>query len=893
MTSQYIRKFTAIRQDDINEVGGKGANLGELTSKGFPVPPGFVVTAEAYTIFFTALRLQKVLHLLRTADPDELERSCAVIRNTITNASFPGELAENILAFHKNLVTGGSHDMVCAVRSSATTEDLQDTSFAGQHATYYYVERANLLRMIQYCWASLWNVEAVSYRNACGIEHSSAMAVVIQEMVRAEVAGITFTANPVTGTREIVTESSWGLGAAIVDGRVTPDRYILEHGSLKLRESRIAEKRFMVSANLRSGAASRLEEVPPDMQQKETLSPDLLKIVATWAVKAEKHFGCPQDVEWAIADDKFYILQSRPVTAMGGGDNIEVPPGKYVLFKPAAENLTEPFTPLTADLLSLVTSPFIRFIRGRGYIDLKYIRPLFPFKISDNALVDLLYDLSSNINLPISKLSLFKLPFLLSAWLYGYFTFGVVFARTRAMPDDFMDRYRGLCREVEEDADCDPIKSIQRLSFLPKLFDPIGNMPLWVNILAARYTLCLGPLKLLLRHWLPDAPPDALTSLCSGIQGVKSAEMGREIQALAVEARKQNAVRELLLRWPAGQVLPAIRKEPAACNFLKLLEKFLEKHGHRALKELELQSVRWEENPAQVIGMLRNHLFSDTERTEPEKTASRSRDELEIKLRRQLEKRPFERLCRPRWHLLNFFAKRSRYLIKLRENSRCHYTMALAVVRKKLLAIEHELLTQGGLRCTGDIFFLHLTEAVQMQQGRLGWPDVEARIHRRRLEHLRSGRKLPMKAIGIIGIDDQPNTRQRDACSDKNSISLPGQSASPGSYEGYARVIQDPSIDSELLSGEILIAPYTDPTWTPLFLTAGAAVVEVGSYLSHAGTVAREYGLPCVVDVAGCTQRIRTGDRLYIDGDQGCVRILADNGTDGNTTDETTDEEKA
>ncbi|MCI5222716.1 MAG: hypothetical protein D3924_08620 [Candidatus Electrothrix sp. AR4] len=202
--------------------------------------------------------------------------------------------------------------------------------------------------------------------------------------------------------------------------------------------------------------------------------------------------------------------------------------------------------------------------------------------------------------------------------------------------------------------------------------------------------------------------------------------------------------------------------------------------------------------------------------------------------------------------------------------------MAQSVMRKKLLKVESELIAQGRLKCKGDIFFLRLREAVKMQRGGLGWTDVEERIHRRRLEHLRAARKAPLKTIGI----DLPDSMRLEVYSGGDGLVLPGHSASPGSYEGPARVILDPLGDPELQPGEILVAPYTDSTWTPLFLTAGAAVVEVGSYLSHAGTVAREYGLPCVVDVVDCTQRIQTGDRLHIDGDQGVVRILSESRLD-------------
>jgi pyruvate,water dikinase len=882
MTSTFIRLFSSLNTKDTAEAGGKGANLGELTRAGFPVPPGFVVTARTYNDFFASLGLEKELDRLAKARTNESERYCALIREAITSTELPAFPSEAILNAHEQLVQAGGMqaggtDLLCVVRSSATTEDLQDASFAGQHGTYYYVDQKNLLRMIRLCWASLWNAEAVSYRLAHGIEHAAAqMAVVVQEMIRADVSGITFTVNPVSGAEEIVTESSWGMGAAIVDGRVTPDRYILDRNTLQQRERRIACKRFMVSSNLRAGAESRLEEIPPDMQQQETLPPDHLNTVATWAVRAEEHFGSPQDLEWAIAGDAFYLLQSRPVTAIGFSEQTNDPDGQYVLFKPYLENLTEPLTPMTADLLSRSVFPVCRLIDGRAYLDLKFLRPLIPFRLADHELADLFYNLSIDIHLPLQRISLLKLFFLFLLLCYEYLTFGVLFARTRNLPDNFMDCFRTLCREVENDPTCGPQETLLQLWLLPKFFDQIGNMPLWVNFSAARYIFIIGPLKNLVRHWLPDAPPDTVPRLCSGQKKVLSTEMGREIKELAEEADRYEPVRDLLLQCPTDQVPTKLRQVSEAEHFLRLFEQFLAKHGHRAVRELELQSPRWGENPAQVIGMIRNYLLTDAGQKGPKKRSknipAQSRAELTGKLRQQLERLPLERLFRPRQRLLNFLITQARYLIKLRENSRFYHIMGLSFVRKKLLSLERDFLAQGVLKCKDDIFFLHLDEVRSMQNGELRWPDVEKRLRRRRLERARLTQKSPGKTVGI----DVPENLQQEESPAEDRAVLYGQSASPGYYEGIARVILDPGVDAELQPGEILVAPYTDPAWTPLFLTAGAAVVEVGSYLSHAGTVAREYGLPCVVDVGECTKRIRSGARLSVDGDQGIVHILTE-----------------
>lgn len=865
-----------VRRGDVAVAGGKGANLGELVGKGFPVPPGFVVPARACEEFFQAIHLDRHLKGLDDISSDERDQRCSAIREIIDKADPPLELAESIMAAYGELVKNRDAEILCAVRSSATAEDLGEASFAGQHETYYYVEKDQLLTMIKHCWASLWSPEAVSYRCTQGIDHASVfMAVVVQEMILSDVSGVTFTANPVTGSRnEIVTESSWGMGAAIVDGRVTPDHYVMEREGFKLREKRIAEKRFMVPARLDEGAKTRLLEVPHWMRHKETLSTDQARTVAEWAVKAEEHFGSPQDIEWAIADGHFCMLQSRPITVMGHEDIAQGVEGQYVIFKPLVENFTDPLTPLTGDMFSLVFAPpLMRLIRGWMYMSLKHLRAMLPFKAPDEDLASLIYGMEAHA--PEMKVSLLKLPFCLIGLFLGYLMFGVLFARTRRIPGDFMDRFRDLARRVDDDPAYGPLEALVRLASWARLFDPVGNQVLLVNFSAIRYAIRLQFLQKLMRRWAPDLRGDAEALLCSGTEGVLSAEMGRGIWALAKEAKKQPAVRELLEKHKPDKVLAELKAEPGAKEFLDQLDRFLAKNGHRALKELELQAVRWEENPAPVLGMVRNYLLVESDPSKHEKKMNQTRLDLEKEIKQKLEEYPLERLFRPRWRLIRYAASRTKFFARMRENSRFYHIMAFYILRKKVLRLEEQLMRQGRLKCKGDIFFLHWPELVQMRAGDLGWLDVEGRIRDRRMEHIRLSKMAPPKTIGVRlpARAEQP--------SEAHGAALTGQSASPGEYEGMAHVILDPSTDIELLPGEVLVAPYTDPAWTPLFLTAGAAVVEVGSYLSHAGTVAREFGMPCVVDVPNCTARIHSGVQLKVDGDHGLVQILDREGGEG------------
>ena len=860
-----IFRLDEVGAGDGHLVGGKAANLGELLRNGFPVPDGFVVSADTYARFYATLGLKTL-----GGTGEEIARQCADIRARIEAAELAPELVVEILGAHAKLVARGGEKILCAVRSSATAEDLGAASFAGQHGTYYYVDREHLLTKVKQCWASLWSPEAMSYRATHGIADASvAMAVLVQEMIPAEIAGVAFTANPVTAARdEVVIESSWGMGAAIVDGRVTPDHYVVERDGMTLREKRIAEKRLMVSPNLEAGQHARLQETPNEMRRKETLSLEMIRAIAQWSLKAEVHFGKAQDVEWAISEGRFYLLQSRPITVMGREDIGAGVTGKHLLFKPIFENFTDPVTPLTQDLFEVYPMPGMRFIRGWLYIDIDHLRRLLPFKVGDQDFAEYLY--SGSRDPPNWPLSLAKLPLALIVALMSYLVFAVLYARSGSLPDDAMDRHRATCRNMEQDQKFTLEETLARLWMFSTLFEPIGDFVLLLNLSSFRFAIWMGILRSLLQRWAPGISGEARTVLASGTEGVLSAEMGRGIWALAQEARKSARVRAIFFAERPDQTLAALSREPEARSFLDKLRYFLAINGHRAIKELELRSVRWEEDPSVVLGMVRNYVLVEAEPVIHEKRSAEARAALLRELQATLGELPFEKPLGLRLRMIRHAAERVGYFMKMRENSRFYHIMGPGTVRKKVLKIETELMRDAKLKCKDDIFFLRFPEIAALQSGALGWLDVEDRIRERRIEHIRLTKMGPPKTIGIAlrVVQAAPHAALQ-------GLLLTGQGASPGVFEGRARVILDPSIDAAIEPGEILIAPYTDPAWTPLFLTAGAAVVEVGSYLSHAGTVAREFGMPCVVDVAGATRRIHTGDRIAVDGERGSVRILA------------------
>ncbi|MFH1091341.1 MAG: PEP-utilizing enzyme, partial [Pseudomonadota bacterium] len=559
-----------------------------------------------------------------------------------------------------------------------------------------------------------------------------------------------------------------------------------------------------------------------------------------------------------------------PITILGRKDIGQGVKGKWVLFKPIVENFTDPLTPLTADLFGMALNlfPGLQVIKGWCYVNLEVFKAIMPFKAPDQTMAEFIYRLGSQT--PPLKISLLKLPLFLLFALFFYLTQGLIYARSRRIPDDFMDGYRDFARQVDLDDSVGPEISMFTLWTWPKLFTPIGHLVTLVNLASVRYMIGLDLLRKLVRRYVPDLPADAESFLCSGSQGVLSAEMGRDIWSLAQEAKRHPPLRELLINNKPEKLLAKVWNVPEAEEFAAQLDRFLIKHGHRGLKEIELRSSRWEENPAPVLGMVRNYMLVESDPNEGERKVEEARKDIESQIREKLERYPLERLLGLRWRLIRYVADRVKYFAKMRENSRYYHIMGLHVVRKKILRLEAQLMRQGRLKCKDDIFFLYRDELSQLSAGKLNWADVEDRVRERRLEHIRLSRMTPPMSIGVEMTEAGPEAAVGAA--DKNL--LKGQPASPGQYTGLAHVILDPSMDVELKPGEVLVAPFTDPAWTPLFLTAGAAVVEIGSYLSHAGTVAREFGMPCVVDVPGCTSSLQTGCRVKVDGFNGLVRII-------------------
>ena len=832
----------------VEQVGGKASTLGALAAA-HTVPDGFVITTRAFVEHFDRNGVD-------IGNPTSGSKGQAPDDETVARlraVPLDPDLAREIQSAFAALPMIDGRPPICVVRSSAVGEDGAINSFAGQHATYYYVERADVEQRINDCWLSSWSPEVKSYRQKIDFAEPVRMAVIVQLMVPSEISGVAFTLDPTGRQREaIVIESCWGLGAALVDGRVTPDSYVVRRTSYELIERRLGSKRFKVAEDLLDPVGTRLQAVPRHLQRTTTLNDSQIREVAELAAACEAERGTPQDVEWAYANGTLYLLQSRPISTVVR--SAKPPEGRWVAFKPVLENFTDALTPLTIDIIRRVLPRFGQFIDGRYYLNFDSLRKWVPFKVNDTELAELALLKSERSDYRIKWPRLCAVVGML---VLAYVSTGFLWVRSRHLPFATLADYRRRCATILADPRLDAVASLRALLLGPNPFATASQFPFQVNVSATRYFFLLAGLRWYLRRFAPRFELAQIAPLCAGTREILSTQLIDDLRETALVAEHTPAIRQLLQSDRLEELPNQLAVHPAAAPFVASFESFIANYGHRGTREIELAAPRWQEDPTPLFVMIRNLLREGF--TEPLSVRAQLRnDQAEAALDAALTGRIKRSIAR-------WLVRRIRYYAALRENTR-HYTMlAFTTVRTKLLAVEQQLLQQGSLKCADDIFYLTWDEVTALQSAAPNGPPLQLPIRQRRLTYMRRNRSQPPLTINV------------DYRAPQRGVGvLTGQCASPGIAEGTVRLVLDPATDGEIKSGEILVAPYTDPAWTPLFLGAAAVVVETGSYLSHAGTIARELGIPCLVDVAGVMSSLRNGQRLCVDATQGKAFLLAE-----------------
>lgn len=858
-------------------VGGKGANLAELARAGFAVPPGFLVSTEAYRAFVAASGIaEQIVALARAADPadpDSLERASAAIRALFERGHVPAELAEPIYVAYRRLAPG---DAPVAVRSSATAEDLPGLSFAGQQDTYLNIVGENaLLDAVRRCWASLWTARALGYRARNGIAPDEvALAVVVQQLIAAEVSGVLFTANPLTGRRaEIVIDASYGLGEAIVSGQVEPDHYVVDPVTWQITSRKLGAKALAIVPRAGGGteqvARAAGAQALPDAE---------IVALARESARVAAHFGSPQDIEWAWAGDRLWLLQSRPITSLYPLPDLPAEPGAprlYFSFN-SVQGVVDPFTPLGGDLLQLLASGFLQVARvqrpldqalpqagGRIFIDVTEITTIWRLALSRldpgarRTLDQLIADGQVQLRAPNLRAKLPELlPFLASVLGRAALSLHAPTyrrAHATAQAERFLAGVRARKPEVLA---------------LPALLDQLerdvaGAIPTVLPIVAplvAPGLALMGLVGRMLTEWL-GKPAGAVFQLLRGLPGNVTTEMDLRLWAQAQAIRADPAAREALLSMPVEQQAAAFARGELPATAQRAIGAFLARYGMRGVAEIDIGRARWRDDPTPILQTIHGYLQLDDPSLAPDAQFARGAAESE-----RLAAEWQAELGGARGRLLGFAIGRMRQLLGLRESPKFYLIQVLGIHQAALLAHGRELVARGRLDEPAEIFFLRLEQLHRHARGET--LDLRALVaaQRAEYEHFRTATRMPRLLLSS-------GETYYDGLSEAGASDLVGDPVSPGVVEGPVRVVRDPR-GVRLAPGEVLVCPATDPGWTPLFLTAGGLVMEVGGMVTHGSVVAREYGIPAVVGVHEATTRLRDGQRVRVDGASGRVTLL-------------------
>jgi pyruvate,water dikinase len=874
----------------LTAVGGKGANLCRMIRGGLPVPPGFCVTTDAYAQVAQSTSID--FDSLSSASTDELQRLAGLARESFLAAPMPLDVAAAVIDAYVRL----GEDTPVAVRSSATAEDLPTASFAGQQDTYLnMVGTSAVLDAVRRCWASLWTDRAVVYRATNDIDHGAVrLGVVVQQMVDAEIAGVMFTANPVTGRRhQAVIDASPGLGEAVVSGEVNPDHFVVDPGTGDIVEQRLGDKRFSVRS-LPGGGVRQVESTSGAGQS--CLTDDQVRSLAALGEKVEAYFGAPQDTEWAIdAHGRIWLTQARPITTLFpqpvNAQSPQIWPGEkatdvraYFCFS-VAQGLYRPLTPMGLAVFRLFASsaaaimsvrvddpvagpPAYAEAAQRVFIDVtgtlhgRTGRALLPrvLDMMEARSGRILRSLVDGPHLPLTRPS--RLSFLRRISRIA-FRFGVPVQIMRALARPEATRARVERMGAELSGRLTPPATAtagERLDFVQRVLgsEAVPLLPRAIPPAAAGLAMLFVAGKLLGE----SAGPEELETVLRGLPHNVTTEMDLALWRLARMIRDDKNAALVMRGETPAELCRRFQEETLPEPAQRGITEFLSRYGHRAVAEIDIGMPRWSDDPTHILGVVANYLRLENRELAPDVVFARGAAEAEAAIE-TLASRARSRGRLRAW-LVRFALRRARELAGIREMPKYYMVVVLAAARKELARIGAELAQRGKIEAAADIFFLDFSEV----RAAIGGRDVRDRVAERRQAYEMELRRRHVPRV-LLSDGTEPEAAM---ASTSDTSALAGTPASAGTVTGIARVIFDP-VGAHLEPGEILVAPSTDPGWTPLFLTAGGLVMEMGGANSHGAVVAREYGIPAVVGVAGATSRIVTGQRITVDGAGGTISL--------------------
>ncbi|MBD2517235.1 phosphoenolpyruvate synthase [Nostoc sp. FACHB-973] len=871
--SSFVLCFQDIDKTKLKVVGGKGSNLGELTKiEGILVPDGFCISTEAFKRIIgetsSINELLDQLSLLKVEDRHKISELSCEIRSFIEGIAIPQDINEEIARLLSRLGEKNAY----AVRSSATAEDLPIASFAGQQDTYLnIIGKEAIYQHISKCWASLFTERAVMYRLQNGFDHRKVhLSVVVQNMVFGQVAGILFTADPVTFNRKVLSiDAGFGLGEGLVRGLVNADIYKVCNG--KAIDKKISTKKLAIYA-LKDGGTKE-QEIEPERQNRQALTDEQILQLERIGRKIEEHFGHPQDIEWCLVDDTFHIVQSRPITTLYPIPEANDRQNHVYVSVGHQQMMTDPIKPLGLSLFQLTAARPMYKAGGRLFVDITHdlaspvrrtilvdvlgksdplIRDALMTILDRGDFIKLLPDdkqeqSSGNSNKGASSLDFQTLT------EYDPAIVSDLIGRSQTSIDELKQNIQTKSGADLIDFILEDIQQLKKSLSDPQSFGVIMtamNASSWINEK--------------MQEWLDEK--NVADTLSQSVPNNITSEMGLELLDVADVIRPYPEVIDYLQQVKDDSFLDELVKFNGGKETQDAIYAYLNKYGMRCAGEIDITRPRWSEKPTTLVPMILSHIKNfepgagDRKFEQGRQSALKKEQELLERLQQLPDgEQKAEQTKRMIGLIRNF--------IGYREYPKYGMINRYFVYKKALLKEAEQLLQAGVIHEKEDIYYLTFEELRSVV--RTNKLDYQL-INKRKDEYKHYEKLTPPRVITSDG-EIIAGRYKRENLPTEAIVGLP---VSSGVIEGRARVILNME-DADLEDGDILVTSFTDPSWTPLFVSIKGLVTEVGGLMTHGAVIAREYGISAVVGVDNATKLIDDGQRIRVNGTDGYVEILS------------------
>ncbi|PEA53987.1 phosphoenolpyruvate synthase [Bacillus pseudomycoides] len=870
--SSLVLGFQEMEKTQLLLVGGKGLNLGGLSKiEGIQVPEGFCVTTVGYQKAIeqneTYHALLDQLTTLKLEDRDQIGEISRKIRQIIMEVEIPSDVVKAVTHYLSKF--GDEH--AYAVRSSATAEDLPHASFAGQQDTYLnIIGKEAIMQHISKCWASLFTYRAVIYRMQNGFDHSQVyLSVIVQRMVFPQVSGILFTADPITSNRKLLSiDASYGLGEALVSGLVSADCYKVQEEEIV--DKMIATKKSAIYALKEGGTETK--QIDPAQQKIQTLTEQQILQLARIGRQIEAYFGCPQDIEWCLVDDTFYIVQSRPITTLYPNPEANDQENHIYVSVGHQQMMTDPLKPLGMSLFQL-TSFGPRFkAGGRLFVDITHN---LASPVSRKTIIDTLGQSD-----PLIKDALMTIiereDFIKSSpddkkeqspsksnKGISSSGFQVKIENDPTIVSNLITSSQISIEELKQNIQTKSgsdlfdfiLEDIQKLKKI--LFDPQSLGVIMAAMDASSW------INEKMNKWLGEK--NVADTLSLSVPNNITSEMGLALLDVADVIRPYPEVIDYLQQVKDDNFLDELVKFNGGQETQDAIYEYLSKYGMRCTGEIDITKTRWSEKPTTLVPMILSNIknfepnASNQKFEQGRQEALKKEQELLYRLKQLPDGEPKAKETKRMIDLIRNF-------IGYREYPKYGMINRYFVYKQTLLKEAEQLVQDGVIHEIEDVYYLTFEELHEVvRTNKLDYQIVSKRKGEYKLyEKLTPPRVITSDGEIIAGKYKRENLP---------AAAIVGLPVSSGVIEGRARVILNME-DADLEAGDILVTSFTDPSWTPLFVSIKGLVTEVGGLMTHGAVIAREYGLPAVVGVENATKLIKDGQRIRVHGTEGYIEML-------------------